>query len=258
MTRVQAMRIGGITDMSTVDWYGNVSLVVFFAGCNIRCPYCQNSSLLPLDSGQMVLMSVLEERLRMGLDPVPQLDAVVFTGGEPLLQPDAVIEAARLVKRHGLRIMLDTNGTLLDSAKKVLGSGLVDRVALDVKAPLEAEEYGRVTGMPEAGANLAASVDAVLDLCLELGIEVEARTTVAPALSDDAGFIARLAEDIAGRVTVYYLQQFDNEGDILSPEFKNRDRPTKDHMLTLAHAAHQAGLSPVYIKTRFEGLERVA
>lgn len=258
MTRVKAMRIGGITDMSTVDWYGNVSLVVFFAGCNIRCHYCQNSSLLPLDSGQMTLMSVLEERLRIGLEPVPQLDAVVFTGGEPLLQPDAVIEAAKLVKKRNLKLMLDTNGTLYESAKKVLESGLVDRVALDVKAPLDAELYGRVTGMPEAGANLVASVDAVLDLCLELGIEMEARTTVAPSLSDDVGFITRLAEDIVGRVTVYYLQQFDNEGDVLSPEFKNRDRPTKSHMLTLAQAAHKAGLSPVYIKTRFEGLERVA
>jgi pyruvate formate lyase activating enzyme len=258
LTRVQAMRIGGITDMSTVDWYGNVSLVVFFAGCNIRCPYCQNSSLIPRDSGQIVQMDVLEDRLRTGLEPVPQLDAVVFTGGEPLLQSDAVIEAARLAKTYGLKVMLDTNGTLYESAKKVLESGLVDRVALDVKAPLDADLYGKVTGMPEVGAKLVASVDAVLDLCLELGIEVEARTTVAPSLSDDVSFIAELAEDIKGRVTVYYLQQFDNEGEVLSPELKKRDRPTKDHMLTLAKAARRAGLSSVYIKTRFEGLERVA
>jgi pyruvate formate lyase activating enzyme len=257
MTRVDAMRLGGITDMSTVDWYSNVSLVVFFAGCNIRCPYCQNSSLLSLDSGQVVPLGVLEERLMTGLEPVPQLDAVVLTGGEPLLQPDAVIEAAKLAKGHGLKVMLDTNGTLFDSAERVLRTGLVDRVALDVKAPLEADAYGTVTGRPEAGASLAASVDGVLDLCLELGVEVEARTTVAPGLSDDAGFIARIAEGIAGRAAVYYLQQFDNEGDVLSPELKKMDRPTKDHMIALARSALQSGLSHVYIKTRFEGLERV-
>ena len=119
------MRVGGITDMSTVDWYGNVSLVLFFAGCNLRCPYCQNSSLLPLDSGSEVDLSYLEERIETGLKPVPQLDAVVFTGGEPLLQPDAVIEAAKIVKQRGLKLMLDTNGTVYKSIEKVLKTGLV-------------------------------------------------------------------------------------------------------------------------------------
>ena len=257
MSRVEAMRIGGITDMSTVDWYGNVSLVVFFAGCNIRCPYCQNSSLIPIDSGQIVSMEVLEERLRIGLEPVPQLDAVVLTGGEPLLQPDAVLTAAGIAKKQGLKVMLDTNGTLYDSARKVISSGLVDRVALDVKAPLEADSYGKVTGRPEVGASLVSSVDSVLDLCRDLNIEMEARTTVVPGLSDDVDFIRSIADDIRGRVDVYYLQQFDNEGDVLSPELKNKNRPTRDQMLTLAQAANETGLSPVYIKTRFEGLELV-
>jgi pyruvate formate lyase activating enzyme len=257
LTQEPSMRIGGVTDMSTVDWYGNVCLVVFFAGCNIRCPYCQNSALLPMDSGQSVPMNYLEERLRTGMGPVPQLDAVVFTGGEPLLQPDAVIEAAKLVKRYGLGLMLDTNGTIYESAKRVLESGLVDRVALDVKAPLNAEEYGRTTGVPGAGRVSAESVDAVLDLSRELGLEMEARTTVAPTVSDDPGFIRRIAEDIRGRVDVYYLQQFDNQGDVLSPTLKAMERPTKDHMFTLAHMALDAGLSPVYVKTRFEGLVRV-
>jgi pyruvate-formate lyase-activating enzyme len=100
-------------------------------------------------------------------------------------------------------------------------------------------------------------VDAVLDLSNELGIEVEARTTVAPTISDDPGFIRRIAEDVKGRVDVYYLQQFDNQGDVLSPVLKAMERPTKDHMFTLARVALDAGLNPVYVKTRFEGLVRV-
>jgi len=251
-----SMRIGGVTDMSTVDWYGNVSLVVFFAGCNLRCPYCQNSGLLPLDSGQSVPLSYLEDRLRTGMEPVPQLDAVVFTGGEPLLQPDAVIDAARLVKRLGLKLMLDTNGTIYENAKRVLETGLVDRVALDVKAPLDAEEYGRTTGIPDA-RKAVKSVDAALDLTKDLGLEMEARTTVAPTVSDDPAFIRRIAEDIRGRVDVYYLQQFDNQGEVLSPELKAMDRPPRERMFSLAREALGAGLDHVYVKTRFEGLVRV-
>ena len=78
------MRIGGIVDMSTIDWYGNVSLVVFFAGCNFRCPYCQNSSLLPLDSGQKVDTEYLRRRIEVGRD---LLDAIVITGGNPFSSP---------------------------------------------------------------------------------------------------------------------------------------------------------------------------
>jgi pyruvate formate lyase activating enzyme len=117
------IRIGGVTDMSTIDWYGNVSLVVFWAGCNLRCPYCHNSTLIPLDSGTELNLHYLDERLKQSLNPVPSLDAVVFTGGEPLLQIDSIIEAAKLVKQYDLKLMLDTNGTIFDAMEKALNTG---------------------------------------------------------------------------------------------------------------------------------------
>ncbi len=243
--------------MSTVDWYGNVSMVVFFAGCNIRCPYCQNSGLLPLDSGEEVDLNYIEERLEIGMKPVPQLDAVVFTGGEPLLQPEAVIEAAELVKRYGLKLMLDTNGTIYQAAERILRTGLIDRVALDVKAPLNAEDYGAVSGVPTLGGVFSASVKKTLELCKEMGVDVEARTTVAPTVSDEPAFIRRIAEDIKGFAEVYYLQQFDNQGEVLSPELKKMESPTRESLIELAKQSIDAGLERVYIKTRFGGLERI-
>ena len=243
--------------MSTVDWYGNVSMIVFFAGCNIRCPYCQNSGLIPLDSGEEVGLDYIEERIEIGMKPVPQLDAVVFTGGEPLLQPDAVIEAAQLVKRHGLKLMLDTNGTVYKGAERVLRTGLIDRVALDVKAPLNPKDYGVVSGVPPLGEVFSESVKNTLRLCKKLGVEVEARTTVAPTVSDEPSFIRRIAEDIKGFAEVYYLQQFDNQGEILSPELKEMESPTRESLVELAAQAIEAGLGQVYIKTRFGGLERI-
>lgn len=248
------MRLGGITDMSTVDWYGNVSLVVFFAGCNFRCPYCQNSGLIPVDSGEEIEIETLRRRIEINLN---LLDAVVFTGGEPLLQAEGVMMAAKLVKSFGLKLMLDTNGSLHRIAERLLDAGLVDRVALDVKAPLTADDYGKVIGLPRLGAKMVEGVARTLELCNSRGVEVEARTTVAPTLSDDPEFIRRIASDIRGRCDVYYLQQFDNTGNVLSPHLKTLSPPSRETMIQLAEVALHEGVENVYIKTRETGLERI-
>ena len=250
----EKMRLGGILDLSTVDWYGNASLIVFFAGCNFRCPYCQNSPLIPPDSGVEVGVEVLRERIEKNLI---LLDAVVFTGGEPTLQPEGVEEAARAVRDYGLKLMLDTNGSMPSIIERLLKEELIDRVALDVKAPLRAEPYGRVIGLPEAGASMARRVEESLELCNQYGVEVEVRTTVAPGISDDPDFIREIARSIRGRCTVYYLQQFDNTGNVLDESLKALEPPTRESLMELGRIALEEGVGEVYIKTRRHGLERV-
>jgi pyruvate formate lyase activating enzyme len=251
------MRIGGITDMSTVDWYGNVSLVLFWAWCNIRCPYCHNPTLIPMESGAEVSLRYLEERLKQGMSPVPSLDAVVFTGGEPILQPYALIEAAKLVKEFDLKLMLDTNGTIYSAVEEVLRTGLIDRVALDVKSPLNQNEFGKLSGVKEMAEEYVDSIKKTLILCKEIDVKIEARTTVASGVSDSEDFIRDLSRDIKGYPDVYYLQQFDNQGDVLDPGLKNVDPPSKRYLIKLAKFAVDEGLENVYIKTRFDGLERI-
>ncbi len=240
--------------MSTIDWYGNVGFVVFFAGCNYRCPYCQNSGLIPEDTGTEVDISLIRDRIEV--NKVIN-DAVVLTGGEPLRQIEGVIAVAKLAHDYGLRVMLDTNGSLIKNVEKALGSGLIDRVALDVKAPLEPEEYGRVSGRPDLGKKSVESIERCLDLAKALGLEMETRTTVAPGLSDSPEFISAIARGILGRTDVYYLQQFDNTGQVLSQILKLEKPPTREDMVSLARFATTAGLRNVYIKTRAGGLERI-
>ena len=248
------LRVGGIIDMSTVDWYGNVSLIVFCAGCNYRCPYCQNSALIPLDAGSEIDLGLLNERI-----VVNKMinDAIVFTGGEPVLQPDAIIEAAKLAKSLNLKVMLDTNGSVKENLNRILRSGYIDRVALDVKAPLNPADYGRVTGRPDLGEKSVEAVEHCLTLSKELGIEMEVRTTVAPGVSDAPPFIRSIAESIKGRCDAYYLQQFDNLGEILSQTLKQEKPPSREAMISLAQEAHRTGLTNVFIKTRSNGLERM-
>jgi pyruvate formate lyase activating enzyme len=246
------MRIGGVVDMSTVDWYGNVSLIVFFAGCNFRCPYCQNSGLLSLDSGQEVDADYLRRRIEVGRD---LLDSIVITGGEPLLQPEGIEEIAGIARDLGLKLLLDTNGSRPKVIRGLLEAGLIDRVALDVKAPFTPKDYTRVTG--RMGGALYREVEKTLEICNDCGVEVEARTTIAPGLSDEPEFIERIASALKGRCDVYYLQQFDNIGDVLDPELKAKSPPSREKMMELAEVALASGLENVSIKTREMGLERM-
>jgi pyruvate formate lyase activating enzyme len=251
------MRLGSIVPLSTVDWYGHPSFLVFFAGCNFRCPYCQNPELIPKSSGKVVELEWLCRQMEISLKPVETFDAVVFTGGEPLVQRESVSEAAELVKDLGIKLMLDTNGSCPGAVERLLDGGLIDRIALDVKAPFNAEDYGKVIGVPMLGHEMSRKVRRTLELCSDGGIEVEARTTVAPTLSDSPEFIRRLASCIKGLCDVYYLQQFDNTGEVFSPRFNRLLPPERGKLVLLAEAALAEGVKNVFIKTRELGRERI-
>ena len=96
-----------------------------------------------------------------------------------------------------------------------------------------------------------------MELCNRYHIEIEARTTVAPTISDDSDFIRRIAQEIKGRCAVYFLQQFDNTGEVLSSKLKSMSPPPREKIIELAEAAISEGLKDVYIKTRNMGLEKI-
>ena len=100
-------------------------------------------------------------------------------------------------------------------------------------------------------------VKCTLELCNSHNIDIEARTTVVPTVSDDPDFIRCIAKEIRGRCAVYYLQQFDNTGEVLSSKLKAMSPPTREKMVELAEAAIGVGLRDVYIKTRKLGLEKI-
>jgi pyruvate-formate lyase-activating enzyme len=96
-----------------------------------------------------------------------------------------------------------------------------------------------------------------LEICNEWGVEVEVRTTIAPGLSDEPGFIKAISEDIRDLCGLYVLQQFDNMGEVLRSDLKSKKPPTKEKLIDLAGIASEAGIRNVYIKTRRTGLERI-
>ncbi|MEJ2117826.1 MAG: anaerobic ribonucleoside-triphosphate reductase activating protein [Alphaproteobacteria bacterium] len=168
------LRIGGFARLSTCDWPGKLAATIFCQGCPWSCPYCHNPHLIPAHGKEQHpwadILTTLEKR--RGL-----LDGVVFSGGEPTSQK-ALLKAMQTVRAMGFNIGLHTGGPYPERLAAVLP--LVDWVGFDIKAPFA--DYERITGVPGSGEKASAS----LRHLLASGVAYELRTTVHPALLDDA------------------------------------------------------------------------
>lgn len=194
------LRVGGLTPLSTTDWPGMLAAVVFCQGCPWRCGYCHNPDLIPARGENEIpwedVLAFL--RRRQGL-----LDGVVFSGGEPTLQPE-LAAAMREVRALGFRIGLHTGGAYPRRLADVLP--LVDWVGMDAKAPFA--DYARITGVDGSGKRAQAS----LEHLLASGVAHEIRTTVHPALLADTD-VTGLARELSARgVKHYVLQPFRVQG----------------------------------------------
>jgi pyruvate formate lyase activating enzyme len=190
------MMLGGLQKFSLADYPGKTCAILFTRGCNMRCPYCHNPELVWPERYAPTLD--LEEVLafletRRGL-----LDAVTVTGGEPCLQADLPELLARL-KAMGFAVKLDSNGSFPEVLRKVIADGLVNYVAMDIKAPLE--KYMLVCG---ADLPLKPIKDSIA-LLLEGRVAYEFRTTVDRDLLDEEDLLA-IGQAIRG-ARRYYLQK---------------------------------------------------
>ena len=153
------MYIGG-TVISSVEFHGNMSLVIFMSKCPLACRYCHNVELLE-DNTQKTF-----EEVKSKIDNAADfIDAVVISGGEPLMQLDSLIELFTYVKSIGLKTKLDTSGIYPDKIEKLLELKLLDFVSLDVKAPFE--KYRKVTGSNVVVSYVNPSVTLYEDITAE-------------------------------------------------------------------------------------------
>ncbi len=191
------LRVGGLTPFTSIDYPGKLSAVVFVQGCPWRCGYCHNPHLQPRGEAAGPPWAELRAwlRRRIGL-----IDAVVFSGGEPTIDPalgDAMDEARAL----GLAVGLHSGGIYPRRLQDVLPRA--DWVGLDLKAPLDDDAlHERITGRPGGAAAARASLGALL----ASGVACEIRTTAHPALLDDAALL-RLAEGLAIQGVTHYALQ---------------------------------------------------
>jgi pyruvate formate lyase activating enzyme len=195
--------IKGFLETSFVDWPGRVCSVIFLAGCNFRCPFCHNHPLV-LKPEKLVSISLEEVEHRLSRYK-KWLGGVCITGGEPTLNPELPDALLRL-KEAGWPIKLDTNGSRPEILAQLLAAGFIDMISMDVKAPLDEEQYSRCAGV---AVDLAA-IRSSISLIKQSGVAHEFRMTVLP-LFHSAADIRRWRQDLAhGPISPLKLQNFNS------------------------------------------------
>ena len=217
----------GLQKLTLLDYPGYVACTLFTRGCNMRCPFCHNASLVVRAEEQKPytyeeIMSFL--RKRQGI-----LDGVAITGGEPTLMPylpDFMAE----VKELGYKIKLDTNGTRPDVLSSVIERELVDYVAMDIKN--SREKYGETVGLGVAFDMMP--IDRSIGILMEGKIDFEFRTTVSKTFHTSSD-IVNIGKWLAGEEK-FFLQQFKDSGDVIGCGIEEYDEDEMKDLLDLIRA----------------------
>ena len=202
------MRILGLQKLTLLDYPGKLACTVFTGGCNFRCPFCHNASLV-LHAEQVVpipqeqVYAFLQKRAGM-------LEGVCVSGGEPLLQSDLEGFLAE-VKQLGYAVKLDTNGSSPERLKALVGRGLVDYVAMDVKNT--PDKYAQTAGIPVDISAIQGSITYLLSGA----VPCEFRTTLVRELHDMQD-VLEIGRWLAGSQP-YFLQAFEDSGDLINTGF---------------------------------------
>lgn len=214
------MQIGGLQKLTLLDFPGQVACTVFLQGCNFRCPFCHNPSLV-LGTEAITRESILSFlKQRQGL-----LDGVAITGGEPLLSA-GLEDLLREIRSLGYKIKLDTNGSFPRRLEQLISDGLVDYVAMDIKnAP---EKYDQTAG----AAGFLPAVRESASLLIDGKIPYEFRTTVVDELHEPEDFHA--IGQWLSCAQQYFLQCFADSGEILQPGLHAPSKEKLEKCLAIA------------------------
>ncbi|MCL2863988.1 MAG: anaerobic ribonucleoside-triphosphate reductase activating protein [Lachnospiraceae bacterium] len=216
------MRIQGLQKLTLLDYPGKMAATIFTAGCNFRCPFCHNASLVThiREENDIPTEQVLDFlHKRKGI-----LEGVCITGGEPLLQPD-LEDFIKEIKEMGYQVKLDTNGSQTRKLISLVEKACVDHVAMDVKNTLN--KYSMTIGLNEndyVGEILAAVSYLKSDV-----VSYEFRTTIVREFHkrEDMEMIGRWLKGAKS----YYIQGFIDSGDLIVPGLRPYNKEVMQQVL---------------------------
>lgn len=218
------MQIDGIQKLTLLDYPGYTACTIFLGGCNFRCPFCHNASLVH-ENGQGAAMGE-EEFLRFLEKRKGVLDGVCISGGEPLIHPQ-LESLIRRIKEKGYLIKLDTNGSFPKKLEKFLDEKLLDYVAMDMKN--SKEKYRETAGANDLDLGL---IEESRNLIMDAKIPYEFRTTIVKEFHQMED-----VEKIAGWITgadAWYLQGFVDSKDVLQEGLHRHTKEWMEQAVSLA------------------------
>jgi len=208
------MLIGGLQKTTLIDYPEKVAATIFTIGCNFRCSFCHNpdivkgiAKVVPEDD----ILAFLKKRKKL-------LDAVCITGGEPTMQ-SGLFSFMKKIKKMGYLVKLDTNGNKPEVLDRLIKAGVVDYIAMDIKAPWK--RYKIVTAKDCDLDALKKSVKIII----ASGLPHEFRSTVLPGLHSKEDII-EMARQVKG-AEKYFLQQFVPGKKLVNAEFLKEKTFTK-------------------------------
>ncbi len=217
------MQIHGLNKTTLLDYPKHLAALVFLGGCNMRCPFCQNASLVIAPGSQPVipeeeLFSYLNKRKNI-------LEGVCISGGEPTIYPDlpGLIEK---IKALGYQVKLDTNGTNPTMIKQLVRDHLIDYIAMDIKN--SREKYMETSGV---SVNLLSPVEESVAYLKTSPVEYEFRTTIVKELHTTADILS-IGRWLQGS-KIYYLQSFRDSEDVLQPGYHAYPKEVLEELVSL-------------------------
>lgn len=219
------MLLKGLQKLTLLDYPGKMAATVFAGGCNFRCPFCHNASLV-IGKRLKDTPSVSEEdffaflKKRQGL-----LEGVCVSGGEPTLYRD-LIPFLNNIKELGYLVKLDTNGYRPDMLKEAVMGGYVDYVAMDIKN--SKESYQKTVGLERFDIK---PIEESVDFLMSGTVDFEFRTTLVRQLHTERDMYS-IATWLRGDEK-YFLQSFIDSGDLLSDRLSGYDKKETEDLLKL-------------------------
>ena len=237
------MDIKGIKaiEETLLDYPGHPAVIVYFHGCELRCPFCHNVGLVTREDRPDVSWAKLKGEVTSRVNLV---EAVVASGGEPTLNP-GLADFFGWMKEMELLTKLDTNGCRPEVLGRLLAEGYLDYVAMDVKHALEAKRYAAATGFTASFE--ISCVKESIDVILQGEAEHEFRTTVVPGLHRKADIlsIARHLE----KAKKYVLQQFVSRPEHIDVAFVDKEGYPGEQLRAWAEECS------AYVPTEVRGLK---
>jgi pyruvate formate lyase activating enzyme len=199
------MNVYGLYKLTLLDYPEHIACTIFTGGCNFRCPFCHNASLVT-HVNQTALIPE-EEIFQFLTSRVGILEGVCISGGEPTLQQD-LHHFIHKVKQLGFKVKLDTNGSNSELLSQLLDQNLLDYVAMDIKN--SPTNYAKTIGLLTSDLT---NINTSITLLMNSSIDYEFRTTVVKELHTLDDFL-----EIAAWIpncSHYYLQGFEDSKDLI-------------------------------------------